>query len=113
MSMMVMDIAIFFVGIYLAKIAYGMMKSKKVNKMILPDGEMKKCKDEQAFVEYIAPRMMFFSVLTMIAAAIGWYFDAMNAQGYESLLGVCVFLIALIIFSIQFKKSKKQFFKEY
>lgn len=112
MSMMIMDIAILLVGMYLARVAYGMMKTKKVNKMILPEGDMKKCKDERKFVEYIAPRMLFFSVLTMIAACIGWYFDAMNTMGYKSLIGAFIFLIALIVFSIQFKKSKKQFFTE-
>ncbi len=112
MSMMIMDIAILLVGMYLARVAYGMMKAKKVNKMILPEGDMKKCRDEQGFVEYIAPRMLAFSILTMAAACVGWYFDAMNTQGYKSLIGASIFLFALILFSIQFKKSKKRFFSE-
>lgn len=110
MSMLIMDIAIFMVGMYLAKIAYGMMKSKKASQIILPPEEMKKCKDEAAFVEYIAPRMRTFSIFTMIAALVGAYFDIMNAQNITGLLGAAIFLISLLVFWFQFQKAKKEFF---
>lgn len=110
MSMIIMDIAIFFVGLYLARVAYGMMKTKKINKMILPEEEIFRCKDKEAFVTYIAPRMFVFSILTIVASIIGWIFDLMDAQGEESLFGVIIFLAALVIFYMQFNKAKKMFF---
>ena len=85
------------------------MKTGQINSIILAEEEMKKCKKPKAFVKYIAPRMLVFAIVLTVTGIFGILFDTVLSVGNWDKLLLAVFLIAFVIFTVQFRKARENF----
>lgn len=106
---LVMDAVIVLVGIYMAVISARMLKSGKVNEILLSEEERRRCRKPEAFVRYLAPRMLVFAVIAMLTGALGLLTAAVAGEGFWTYLFPVVFLLAFFVFSTQLRKAREDF----
>ncbi len=69
-TMFVIDVIIVILGIYLFFLSLRMKAKKKVEKFILPEEVISKCKKEAELAEYLSLRLMFFSITITIGGVV-------------------------------------------
>lgn len=111
-TILLMDIVIAGLGIYLAVQAFEMKFSGKISSLVVPQEEIKHCKDTQGYIKAIFPFMLFFALVAFAAGLIGVLCDVKvitvaKAWTYVELL---LFLGALSAFTVGMRKAKDKFF---
>ena len=107
-----MDIVIVFVGIYLAVSAAKMKKSGQISDLVVPQEEIKKCKDPQEYIKEIVPWLYGFAVVAVIVGAIGILCDTkvITFGRVWTYVELGAFLVALFVFVDRMRKIKDKFF---
>jgi len=106
-----MDVLIAGYGFYMIY-AYVLMKTKgevKENMLLSAEVKMEKCKDKEAYILYIAPKLLLFGIGVAICGCLGMLNNYMGFLG--NIYGVVpIISLALIIwFVVTVKKSVKLF----
>ena len=111
-TILLMDIVITFFGVYLAFSALKMKRTGKITSLVVPEEEIRKCKDEKGYINVIVPYMFFFSVVAIIAGAIGilCYVKVIHVGRIWTLIELALFLLALFFFAYGMRRAKDQFF---
>lgn len=61
-TLLVMAIIIIFLGVYLLYLSLKMNKTKTVERLFVAEEDMRRCRDEKAFAEYLSQNMKLFSI---------------------------------------------------
>ena len=69
-TMFIIDLIIVILGIYLLFLSVRMKMTKKVDKFILAEEVLQKCKNETEMAEYLSVRQMIFSIILIIGGAV-------------------------------------------
>lgn len=69
-TMLVMDILIAVVGVYLIYIACKMKKTKKIDRLVIAEEVLMRCRDEAAFAAYLSPKMLIFAIVLTITGIL-------------------------------------------
>lgn len=111
-TILIMDIVVVFFGIYLAVNAAQMKRSGRVSSFVVPEQEMKKCKNPKAYINGIVPYMYFFSVISMLVGGVGILCDinVLNIGKTWVFLELASFLIALAGFVRGMRAMKTKYF---
>lgn len=81
-TLLVMAVIIIFLGVYLLYISMKMKKSKKVERLVIAEETMMRCKDEKAFAEFLAQKMTIFSIGLIIIGVILMLHETIFDLGY-------------------------------
>lgn len=111
-TILLMDIVIAGLGVYLAIQALGMKVSGKISSLVVPQEEIKHCKDPAGYIKAIFPMMLFFAVVAFVSGLIGVLCDVKvitvgKIWTYGELI---LFLGALSFFAAGMRKAKDKFF---
>lgn len=110
-AFMILDIFILGLGCYLLY-AWYLVKFKgevKENLFLAREYPLKKCKDKNGYLAYIAPRLLIFALVSVAAGVIGIADDCLGfLGGYYMILSLC-FFAAAIWFAFVVKKCYKLF----
>lgn len=104
-----LDVIVFGCGFYILYLWY-MMKFKgeiKTGFLISKDVDIKKCKDKEGYINYIAPRSLAFGVFTILYGGICLANDYLANLGNLVFIGMAVFFVALVWFALCTRKSMK------
>lgn len=106
-----MDILVAGCGVYVLYAYYVMrMKGEVKEKLLLSEGtKISKCKDKDAYIRFMLPRLLFFGIVTTIGGVIGILNSYSNFLGMGYLAVLAVFLAAVIWFGISVRKAVKTF----
>lgn len=112
-TILLMDIVIAFVGIYLAVAAFRMKKSGTVSDLVVPQEEIKKCKDPKAYVNGIVPYMYFFAVVSFVVGVIGILCDTkvLAVGRIWTYVELIAFLAAFAFFYYGMRRVKERYFR--
>ena len=109
--MPVFDVIIAILGIYILYVSFRMKRDGKVPPLFVTPEEMRSCKNEKAFINFLYGRCCAFGIVDILFGAEGLFndivykfSDAVNAAF------VIIFIGAWIWFSLQLKKGKDNFF---
>lgn len=108
---MMVDLLFAGCGVYVLY-AWYLMKTKgvvKENILMSREVSMKRCKDKDGYMKYIAPRILVFGIALTIVGLIGFADDYYKFLGIASLIMQGVGLAVIIYFAVVSKKSIKMF----
>lgn len=104
------DGIIFACGIYMLYSAY-LMKTKgelKVGWLISKNINLERSKDVSGYISYMYPRVLIFSICTLIYGAIGFYSTSFQSLGTIQTVTFGGFFVVVVWFAyISTKASKK------
>ncbi|MEE0418919.1 MAG: hypothetical protein UDG86_02605 [Lachnospiraceae bacterium] len=106
-----MDMLVVGCGVYVLY-AFYLMKAKGEVKesLLLSNGaKMAKCKDKNAYMAYISPRLLIFGLATIICGGLGVWNDYTNVFGLGYLVVMVIFLAMVVWFAMAIKKSLKMY----
>lgn len=109
--MTIFDFIMIALGAYILYMENHMKTTGKVPEFFIPKEEMKKCKNTEAFIKFLHPRLCIFAVVD-----IGFGMEEiMNAVGYTiSNRMNCIFILCFlgiwIWFTLMMNKARKEFF---
>ena len=106
-----MDVLVIGCGVYVLY-AFYLMKAKGEVKesLLLSNGaKMTKCKDKDAYMGYISPRLLIFGIATVICGALGVWNDYTSIFGMGYLVVMVIFLAMVVWFAVVIKKSLKMY----
>ncbi len=93
-SLLIMDIVIVIVGVYLLINAIQMKRTERISTMVVPEQETAKCRDKKGYIRFIFPRMVVFSVITVLTGIAGVIDNKVYTIPYwnwiEMVIVVCV-----------------------
>ena len=107
-----MDLIIVGGGLYVIYLYIVMVRTRKLeNNALLPkEYDPKKCKDVEAYIRYIGPKMLTFGIVATLCGLIGLVQDYTKKIGYPVyLVGMVIFVIAAVWYSVAIKKAMKEF----
>lgn len=108
-TLLIMDIVILGFGVYMLFVCYSMKKSGKIHSVLLAESELKKCKHQKEFVQFMTPRLFIFSIITLIDGVIGIVAEQFVTSRYLDFVYMIIFFAAFIWFSCSLKKAREKF----
>ena len=111
-TILLMDIVIAGFGVYLAFQAVGMKASGKISTLVVPQEEIKGCKDPEGYIKAVLPLMIFFAVVAFAAGLIGILCDmkVISVGRIWTFIELALFLLSLFVFAGGMRKAKEKFF---
>lgn len=111
-TILLMDIIIAGVGIYLAVEAVRMKMEGRINSLVVPEEEIKKCKDDAGYIRAIFPFMIFFAVVAFVVGIIGILADTklISVGRIWTYIELLAFLLSLAVFAEGMRRAKEKFF---
>lgn len=107
---LVMDLMVAGVGIWIAVSAVQMKRSGKVSGTIVPEEEVKKCKDPEKYIAGIVPYLYVFSAFLFLAGVIGILCDlrvlSFGMPWRYGELALFLFVLAVCVHRLNTMKSK-------
>ena len=97
-TMLIIDIIIIVIGIYFLYLSVKMKKTQKVERFIIPEETLSKCKDEKGFANYLAMRLCIFSILMILCGIVMAVHEAIVSLGYGYYIVAGVLVVTLIVF---------------
>lgn len=107
----IVDVLILGLGGYLFYAWYlAKFKGEVLEKVLLSQSyPIKKCKDKEGYLNYIAPRLLVFALLSILVGIIGLADDFFSFLGGYYMILVLIFLIVVIWYSLAVKKCYQLF----
>ena len=108
---LLIDILIAGYGVY-ALYAYYLMVSKgevKENILLSKTVSFRKCKDQEGYKRYMAPKLLIFGICTFLCGALGFANDYAGVLGNLYLVIMLLFCVILGWFVVVTKKAVKRF----
>lgn len=112
-TLLIMDIVILGFGIYMLYVCVHMKKTKKVHSVLLAEEELKKCKNQKGFVDYITPKMIAFACISLIDAVIGIVGELLVHNVYLNYAYMIIFFAAFLWFGSCLKKAREKYCKPF
>lgn len=111
-TMLIMDCIIAGYGLFMIYISIWMKRNQKVHKSILAEEEIKRCKDQAGFANFMFAKVMLLAVVCVITGVVGIICDYCKVSSrYVSLGILAVFLIAFGIFTHFLRLAREKFVK--
>ncbi len=108
--MPVFDVIIAVLGVYILYVSIKMKRDGKVPPLFVTVEEMRSCKNEKAFVDYLYTRCCAFGIVDILFGAEGIFNDIVfKLNDAVNAVFVIIFIGAWIWFSLQLKKGKETF----
>lgn len=106
-----MDVIIVLSGIYVLYNFYLLkFKGEIKESLLLPkDIQVKKCKDKQAYITEMAPKVLVLGIAVTVCGLLGMAETQMQLLGNWYLLVMVVFLAAIVWFVIASRKAIKKY----
>ncbi|MBQ8626985.1 MAG: hypothetical protein IJ419_12560 [Agathobacter sp.] len=105
-TMLAIDLIIVILGIYLFFLSLRMKKSKKVDKFILAEELISKCKQETELAEYLSLRLMIFSIVITIGGGVMALNESFIDIGKWIYLVVGIVAVAFFVFFKQLTDAR-------
>ncbi|MCI6244070.1 MAG: hypothetical protein MR646_12470 [Agathobacter sp.] len=111
-TILLMDIVIAFFGLYLAFSAFQMKKSGKISSLVVPEEEIKKCRNPKGYISGIIPYMYFFAAVSFVVGLVGILCDVkiLSFRKIWTYAELLAFLLALACFVQGMRRTKEKFF---
>lgn len=114
MEMMTLfDVIILIFGIYMIGSGVKMMRTKKLNSVVVAKEELVKCKDEAGMAEFLCRKEMFFGAVFVMAGALGLVSDLYVDLGWLNIVQLVVFVASFIWFMGQLRKAREKYFRSF
>ena len=97
-TMLIIDIIIVILGIYLLFLAIRMKKTKKVEKFVIDEESMRRCKNEAEFAEFLSIRQLIFSIVMIIGGVAAALSESVFNIGKWEFLLYGVIATAFLLF---------------
>lgn len=111
-TMLIMDLIIAGYGIFMIYISVWMRKNKRVHKSVLAEEEIKRCRDQEGFVNYMFSKVMLLAVVCVLTGVGGMICDYLEISSRIVSLSILgVFLIAFGIFTHFLRLAREKFVK--
>lgn len=107
--MIIMDVVIAVVGLYLMFMALQMKKTKKINTFIVDEQVLRSCKNQEAFAEYLSPKMLIFAIVLTLTGVIRVIDDVVYDIGYFAYAVAVIAFLAFLLFFKQLTDGKDKF----
>lgn len=107
----IIDLLIMACGAYVLY-NYYLLKFKGEIKetLLLPkDVSAKKCKDKQAYITEISPKVLIYGIIVLVSGAAGIFEDKYQMLGNYYLIILAVFGIGTIWFAMAVKKAAEKY----
>ena len=109
-SLLIMDIVITILGCYLFFNAVQMKKTERISAMIVPEQEAAKCKDKKGYIRFVFPRMVIFSVITIITGIAGVIDSKVYPIPYWNWLEMVIVVIVIGYLIVSLRNARIRFF---
>lgn len=111
-TMLIMDLVIAGYGLFMVYISFWMKKNKRVHKSVLAEEEIKRCKDQEGFVNFMFSKVMLLAVVCVLTGVGGMICDYLGfSSKIVSLSILAVFLIAFGVFTHFLRLAREKFVK--
>ena len=97
--LLLIDIVSIGFGIYMLCICIFMKRTGKIHSVLLTEPEIKKCRHPEKFIAYMNPRLLGFSIITLIDGVIG----------LADFAYMIIFFAAFLWFTSALKKAREKF----
>ena len=108
-TLLIIDIVILGFGIYMLCICISMKGTGKIHSVLLTEPEIKKCKHPEKFIAYMNPRLLGFSIITLIDGVIGLVDELVISSRYLDFAYMIIFFAAFLWFTGALKKARENF----
>lgn len=108
-TLLVIDIVIIGFGIYMLCICISMKRTGRIHPVLLTEPEIKKCKNPKSFIGYMNPRLLGFSIITLIDGVIGLINGLVISSRYLDFAYMIIFFAAFLWFTSTLKKAREKF----
>lgn len=110
----VLDILIFCYGLYCLYSCYRMKTKGEVdgNVLLSNNTDMKKCRDKDAYLREMLPKLLLLGVVTVIYGTMGLVDTFVVKLGQAYTIGAVVFLVTLAWFAIMAHKAQEKYFPQ-
>lgn len=109
-SLFIMDIVITIVGCYLLVNAVQMKKTERISTIIVPEQEAVKCKDKKEYIRFVFPRMVIFSVITIITGITGVIDSKVYPIPYWNWLEMVIVVVVIGYLIVSLRNARIRFF---
>ena len=106
---LVIDVIIVILGVYLIYSAFMMDRKEKISTMFVHEQELVKIKDKKAFIKYIFPKVIIFSVILIIDGIVGIISETVITIPYWNWADLLIMLCAIGILMTQIRNAKEKF----
>lgn len=108
--MPIFDVIITLLGAYILYTAVKMKSEMKMPPLFVTPEEMRTCKNEKGFVNYLYGRVVAFGLIDLLFGLEGLFSDLVYDLGTAvNAVLVVVFVAAWIWFSVQLRKGREEF----
>ena len=107
--LLLIDIVSIGFGIYMLCICIFMKRTGKIHSVLLTEPEIKKCRHPEKFIAYMNPRLLGFSIITLIDGVIGLVDVLVISSRYLDLAYMIIFFAAFLWFTSALKKAREKF----
>ena len=108
-TLLLIDIIILGFGIYMLGICIYMKKTGKIHSILLIEPEIKKCRHPEKFIAYMNPRLLGFSIITLIDGVIGLIDELAVSSRYLDFVYMIIFFAAFLWFTNALKNAREKF----
>lgn len=108
-TMLIIDVIIVILGIYLLFLSIRMKKTKKIASFVVPEEELKKCKNEAEFAKYLSTRQMIFAIIIIIGGTIMTLSEAAIDIGKWIYLVTGIVAVAFLVFFKQLTDGRLKY----
>lgn len=112
--MVAFDVVIAVLGAYVVIMSVMMKKKKEIPGIFVSAEEIKNCKDETGFCNYLFLKALIFGIVCMIFGIIDFIIDYgiyPNAPKTLNIILLVLFLVVWFWFSWSIKKGKEKYFR--
>lgn len=107
--LLIIDIVSIGFGIYMLCICISMKRTGKIHSVLLTEPEIKKCRHPEKFIAYMNPRLLGFSIITLIDGVIGLADVLVISSRYLDFAYMIIFFAAFLWFTSTLKKAREKF----
>ncbi|MCI8852919.1 MAG: hypothetical protein HFI31_11470 [Lachnospiraceae bacterium] len=109
----VIDLIIFFSGLYILYSVISMKTSGEINSVLLSkEMDIKKCKDLEGYKRFLFPRSLVMGIMTVVFGAAGLVNVYVVRLGSVYTALVVVLMVVLIWYFVDYRRGIKRFWGE-
>lgn len=97
-TVLIIDIIMVILGVYLLFLAIRMKKTKKIEKFVVDEESMRRCKNEAEFAEFLSIRQLIFSIVMIVGGILAALSETVISLGNWEFLLYGVIAMAFLFF---------------
>ncbi len=107
---LIFDIILLVYGIYTIYSAFVMKKTQMPVKWLVPEQELKKCRDAKGFAEAMYAKTVVFGVVVALFGLVSFLNRMLWLIAALEYAGIAVFLVACVVYVVLLNRTRRQYF---